>query len=104
MIVDYYGNIMSPFPGQGTGYAISMIDIEALRWWREKVLTGSNIKDLRTEIYKLIYEKPIYPKNRYAERVPNDEERKAIVEKNVKLLVERGIYTRSSYSTNKDVK
>ena len=104
MIIDYTGNIMSRFPGQGTGYAISVIDIQALRWWRENVFTGSWIKDLRTEIYKLIYEKPIFPKNRYAQKIPNDEERKATLQENVKLMIERGIYTRSIYSTNKNVK
>lgn len=98
MIIDYSGNVMSRFPGQGTGYAISLIDIEALRWWRENMKTGSWIKDLRTEIYKLIYEKPIFPKNRYSDKEPTREERIATLNEMVKLMIERGTYSRSFYN------
>jgi hypothetical protein len=28
------------------------------------------MKDLRTELYQLVYEEPIYPKNLYGERLP----------------------------------
>ena len=52
------------------------------------------MKDLTTEQYRLIYEQPVYPKNLYAERAPykHDEYRREVLEPQVRLLQERGIY------------
>ncbi|HKE79856.1 MAG TPA: hypothetical protein VKB54_11130, partial [Solirubrobacteraceae bacterium] len=52
--------------------------------------------DLTTEQYRLIYERPIYPKNLYAERAPytHAEYREEVLEPQVRLLQERGVYAR----------
>jgi hypothetical protein len=52
------------------------------------------MKDLTTEQYRLIYEQPIYPKNLYADRAPynHDEYRREVLEPQVRLLQERGVY------------
>jgi hypothetical protein len=52
------------------------------------------MKDLTTEQYRLIYDKPIYPKNLYADRAPykHDEYRRKVLEPQVRLLQERGVY------------
>ena len=52
------------------------------------------MKDLTTEQYRLIYEQPVYPKNLYADRAPynHDEYRREVLEPQVRLLQERGIY------------
>jgi hypothetical protein len=70
------------------------IDINALRHFRANAKWGNWMKDLTTEQYRLIYEEPIYPKNLYAERAPykHDEYRREVLEPQVRLLQERGVY------------
>jgi hypothetical protein len=54
------------------------------------------MKDLRTELYQMVYEEPIYPRNLYADRAPYDH--KGFAEKvnrpQVEAMHERGIWTR----------
>jgi hypothetical protein len=59
------------------------------------------MKDLTTEQYRLIYEQPIYPKNLYADRDPytHEEYRREVLEPQVRLLQERGIYAPSDVPT-----
>jgi hypothetical protein len=57
-------------------------------------LFGNGLKDLRTEIFKRMYEKPIHPKNMWIDQDPlqhadNDE----IFRGNIKRLQEMGAYT-----------
>ena len=81
--------------GAGASYAGAIINIEALREYREQTLWGNWLKDLRTEQYRLIYERPLYEKNLAIERPPlkhaeNDEIVRAAVER----MFELGIYKR----------
>ena len=66
MIVDHKGHILVKQPGMANGdsFVSTVIDIEALR--RARIANGVTnwFKDLRTEQYAAIYEKPIYEKNR----------------------------------------
>jgi len=52
------------------------------------------MKDLRTEIYQLVYEEPIYPKNLYLDRAPftHAELREQMIEKLVDRMIERDIW------------
>jgi hypothetical protein len=55
---------------------------------------GNQFKDLRTEQYRAIYDKPIYPKNQYLETPPEEgwlarEDRTRA--KNIETLIERGV-------------
>ena len=43
---------------------------EALRDHRARAQWDNWLKDLRTELYQILYETPIYPKNLYLERAP----------------------------------
>ena len=71
MIVDYQGRTVSNHKAGGTAsYAGGIIDIEALREYRTRSLWGNWLKDLRTEQFRLIYEDPIYEKNRCLEQPP----------------------------------
>jgi hypothetical protein len=56
------------------------------------------MKDLRTELYQVVYEQPIYPKNLYLDRPPftHAEFRQHIIDKQIELLVERDIWRRPS--------
>ena len=70
------------------------IDIDALRHFRANAQWDNWMKDLRTELFQLIYEQPIYPKNLYADRAPynHDEYRREVLEPQVRMLQERGVY------------
>lgn len=98
MIVDYRGNIVTRVDfGNGSTWIGGAIDIEALRHFRVSAQCNNWLKDLTTEQYQLIYEKPIYPKNLYLENAPfkHGEYRKTVLEPQVQLMVDRAIWRRS---------
>jgi predicted amidohydrolase len=98
MVVDYQGRIIGCHESGGTAsYAGAIINIEALREYREQTLWGNFLKDLRTEQYRLIYDQPLYEKNRCLDRPPlkhaeNDKVLRAAVDR----VFERGIWKRPS--------
>ena len=62
LIVDYKGRIVGQhLYGAGSSYVAGTIDIDALRYHRTHAQWDNWMKDLRTEIYQLVYEQPIYP-------------------------------------------
>ncbi len=71
-----------------------VIDIEALRDHRARAQWDNWLKDVRTELYGLLYEQPIYPKNLYLNRPPmkHAEYREQVTERQIRLLQERGIW------------
>jgi len=93
-IVDYQGNIIS-FSASGTDTVVAaIIDVEQLRHFREMALWGNWIKDLRTEIFRTMYEKPIHPKNLWIDKEPlHHAEHDEIYRSNIRKLEERGVYT-----------
>jgi predicted amidohydrolase len=101
MVVDYMGRIVGQhlYSG-GSSYVAGQIDIDALRDLRTNAQWDNWMKDLRTEIYQLIYEQPIYPKNLYLEREPykHADFRREVLQRQIELLVERGIWRRSGRS------
>lgn len=97
MIVDYRGRIVGQhLYGAGSSYVGGTVDINALRDFRTRAQWDNWLKDLRTEIYQLIYENPIYPKNLYLERPPfkHAEFRQEVIDRQIELMVERGIWKR----------
>ena len=54
------------------------------------------MKDLRTELYQLLYEQPIYPKNLYLDREPmkHAEYREKVIQRQIDLMHERGIWVK----------
>ena len=97
MIVDYRGRIVGQhLYGAGSSYVGGTVDIEALRDFRTRAQWDNWLKDLRTEVYQLIYENPIYPKNLYLERPPfkHAEFRREVIDRQIELMVERGIWKR----------
>jgi hypothetical protein len=75
-----------------------VIDIEALRDHRARAQWDNWLKDLRTELYQLLYEQPIYPKNLYLDREPmrHAEYREKVIEPQIKLLQDRDVWARPS--------
>jgi len=104
MIVDYQGRVIS---NQKTGgnatFAGAIIDIEALRQYRARSMWGNWLRDLRTEQYRLIYDKPIYEKNRCLTRPPlKHAENDKVVQATTKRMVERGIYKLPTYMQTRE--
>ncbi len=98
LIIDFKGRIVGQhLYGGGSSYVAGTIDIEALRYHRTHAQWDNWMKDLRTEIFQLIYEEPMYPKNLYMERSPftHAEFRKEVIEKQIDRLIERDIWRRS---------
>jgi beta-ureidopropionase len=99
-IIDYRGRIVGKQEYGGTStYVAGVIDIEALRHHRGNAQWDNWLKDLRTELYQLLYKEPIYPKNLYLNRAPmkHQEYRKEVLEKQIALMLQRGIWKKSSY-------
>jgi predicted amidohydrolase len=96
-IIDYRGSIVGRQNyGAGSTYVGGVIDIEALRHHRASAQWDNWLKDLRTELYRLVYADPIYPKNLYLDREPmkHREYREKIIERQIALLHERDIWKR----------
>lgn len=99
-IIDYRGRIVgSQEYGGASTYVAGVIDIEAMRYHRESAQWDNWLKDLRTELYQLLYKEPIYPKNLYLDREPmkHAEYRKEVIEKQIDMMHRRGIWKKSSY-------
>ncbi|MGZ6281438.1 MAG: nitrilase-related carbon-nitrogen hydrolase [Ktedonobacteraceae bacterium] len=96
-IINYKGQIVGRQGyGAGSTYVGGVIDIEALRDHRARAQWDNWMKDLRTELYQMLYEQPIYPKNLYLDREPmkHDEYREKVIQKQIDLMHERGIWVK----------
>ena len=57
-IVDYQGNVLGHTASGANTFVAGIIDIEALRQFRTMNLNSNWMKDLRTEIFRRMYEEP----------------------------------------------
>ena len=98
-IINYKGQIVGrqEYGGAST-YVARVIDIEALRDHRARAKWDNWMKDLRTELYQLVYEKPIYPKNLYLKREPmkHAEYHETVTKNQIKLMQDRNIWKKIS--------
>ncbi|HJY88250.1 MAG TPA: nitrilase-related carbon-nitrogen hydrolase [Candidatus Acidoferrales bacterium] len=80
----------------GSSYVAGVIDIEALRDHRARAKWDNWMKDLRTELYQILYERPIYPKNLYLDREPmkHAEYFEKVIKRQIELMHQRGIWTK----------
>jgi beta-ureidopropionase len=93
-IVDYRGEIMSYQANNVNSLVAAIFDIEALRQFRVMNLNSNWLKDLRTELFKKMYEKPLYPSNLWLKEEPLcHEEVDKIYRASIATLIERGTYT-----------
>lgn len=102
MIVDYKGRIVGQQRyGGGSTYVAGPIDIEALRRHRTGALWDNWLKDVQAEQYRLIYDRPIYPKNLYVNRPPYDHAgyRREVIDRQIEKLIEAGIWKRPDPGT-----
>jgi predicted amidohydrolase len=97
MIVDYKGRIVGKhLYGAGSSYVAGTVDIDALRKFRAQAQWDNWMKDLRTELFQLVYEQPIYPRNLYLDRAPftHAEFRSQVIERQIALMHDRDIWRR----------
>jgi predicted amidohydrolase len=95
LVIDYKGRIVgSHLYGAGASYVAGTIDIGALRHFRTHAQWDNWAKDLRTEIYRLVYRDPVYPANLYADRAPFDHAgyREQVIDQQIRLMVDRGVW------------
>jgi len=99
-IIDYRGQIVGrqEYGGVST-YVAGVIDVEAMRYHRGHAQWNNWLKDLRTELYQVLYREAIYPKNLYLTREPmkHEEYRREVIDKQIELMHQRGIWKKSSY-------
>ena len=94
-IVNYRGEVVSYNASAYNTLVCATIDIEALRQFRLMNLNSNWLKDLRTELFKRMYEKPIHPKNLWLNQAPlGHEEVDEIYRQNIETLVKRGTWTK----------
>ena len=94
-IVGYRGEILSHSASSNNSVVSAVVDIEALRQFRGMNLNSNWLKDLRTELFQEMYNKPIHPKNLWMDKEPlhhNDVDK--IYRNNIETLYERGTWTR----------
>lgn len=63
MIVNYKGEILCKVPHMSEGFAAATINIEELREYRRTCALGGGIPYVMSEMFRKIYDIPIYPKN-----------------------------------------
>jgi predicted amidohydrolase len=96
-VIDHRGQIIGrhDYSG-GSSWVAGTIDVEALRKFRASAQWDNWIKDLTTEQYQIIYEKPVYPKNLYLDRAPykHEEYRREVIDRQIELMHERDVWRR----------
>src|SRR5712691_3250206 len=95
MIVDYRGQLVGKqLDTNGSTFVAGVINIEALRHHRESAQVTNWMKDIRAELAQIIYEKPIYPKNLYSDKIPgrHADYKREVIDRQIRLMQERGIW------------
>lgn len=95
MIVNYRGQIVGKqFDTNGSTFVSGVIDIEALRHHRTSAQVSNWLKDVRAELAQVIYEHPIYPKNRYLSSIPPQHEAfmNEVTERQIEVLEQMGVW------------
>ncbi|MEU6663826.1 nitrilase-related carbon-nitrogen hydrolase [Streptomyces sp. NPDC046821] len=88
-ITDHTGRTIGHLDHGGVPtFVTATIDLPALRRQRTTAAWTNWPKDLRTELYRTLYDQPIYPANLYTDRPPYDhaEYRKHVTEPQIELM------------------
>jgi beta-ureidopropionase len=85
--------------GAGSTYVAGVIDIEQLRHHRATAQVSNWMKDVRAELAQIIYDREIYPKNLYLDRVPmkHEEYKEKVIDRQIALMHKRGIWKKPGY-------
>ena len=95
MVIDYRGQILGYHGPTTNSYTSGVIDIGALRHYRQKAGIGGWLKELKSEIYSLIYQEPVYPRNLYNESPDKHHaDRHTAYQDSRDELIRRGIWSK----------
>ena len=93
-VVDFNGHVLGLSQSGTNSFCAGVIDIEALRNFRAMNLNSNWMKDLRTELFKDMYDEPIHPKNLWLKDEPKSHAEVDVVYRdNIKRLQKRGSWT-----------
>jgi len=93
-IIDFQGQVLGLSQSGMNSFCAGIIDIEALRNFRAMNLNSNWMKDLRTELFKDMYDEPIHPKNLWLKDEPGSHaEVDEVYRANIKRLQKRGSWT-----------
>lgn len=93
-MIGYRGEVLAQSVATNNTIVSAIIDIEALRQFRAMNLNSNWLKDLRTELFRDMYQEPIHPKNLWLERDPaHHNEVDRIYRANIDRLYKRGTWT-----------
>lgn len=93
-IVDYMGSVLGHTSSGSNTFVAGVVDIEALRHFRTMNLNSNWMKDLRTELFRRMYEQPIHPANLWLSEEPlRHAQIDDVYRANIDRLLERGTYT-----------
>ena len=93
-VVDFNGHVLGLSQSGTNSFCAGVIDIEALRNFRAMNLNSNWMKDLRTELFKDMYDEPIHPKNLLLKDEPKSHaEVDEVYRDNIKRLQKRGSWT-----------
>ena len=93
-VVDFNGHVLGLSQSGTNSFCAGVIDIEALRNFRAMNLNSNWMKDLRTELFKDMYDEPIHPKNLWLIDEPKSHaEVDEVYRDNIKRLQKRGSWT-----------
>lgn len=94
MIVGYDGSVLAETPYPGEAATSALINLSLLRKRRKEI--GRNfLVQLKTEVYKLIYEKPIHPINACAEKPYQDAKdymQREPLQSTIEEFIKKGIF------------
>jgi len=88
------GNVLGHSASGANTFVAGIVDIEALRQFRTMNLNSNWMKDLRTEIFRGMYDAPVHPKNLWLtdEPLPHADVDE-IYRANIARLIARGSFT-----------
>lgn len=97
-IVDYQGAVLGHAVSGHNTFVSGIIDIEALRQFRVMNLNSNWLKDLRTELFRRMYDEPIHPVNLWLDSDPvQHAAADDLYRGNISRLIDRGTYTRPAH-------
>jgi hypothetical protein len=93
MIVGYKGEVLAQSSVVDDCYVASEVNIDALRHYREHARFQNWLPYLRTEIYRRIYDQPVWPKN-----LPTMDDAAAgkVLDETIARLTDRGSFSKRS--------
>lgn len=94
MIVNYLGEVLAVTYDTQETFIAAPINLQSLRSHRCTAGRFNPLPYLRTEIYRKVYEQPVYPANRCPQ---SRMEREQILKESVKSLIRRGVLAAPDY-------